>query len=98
MEESQTVQGVFDFESGNADGFANWRRQQEALLDAIRREWLLPVGRRVRIRLRNIDSEFEGRLELVEKPTKIDRRQPLHLRVDRVDVFIPDIEQCIVLD
>lgn len=93
-----SVQGVFDFESGNTDGFENWRRQQEARLDVIRKEWCVPVGRRVRIRLRNIDGEFEGKLELVQHPVTIDRRIPLHLRVDRVDVFLTDIEQCVVLE
>jgi hypothetical protein len=98
MDQGETIQGVFDFESGNADGFENWRRQQQARLDAIGREWSVPVGRRVRIRLRNIDGDFEGKLELVEQPVTIDRRLPLRLRVDRVDVSIPDIERCIVLD
>jgi len=98
MNEDEPIQCVFDFESGNSDGFENWRRQQEARLEAIRREWHVPVGRRVRIRLRNIDGDFEGKLELVEHPTAINRRAPLHMRVGRVDVFIPDIEQCIVLD
>jgi hypothetical protein len=98
MDEGGSFQGVFDFESGNVDGFENWRCQQEARLDAIRKEWSVPVGRRVRIRLRNIDGDFEGKLELVQHPVTIDRRVPLHLRIDRVDVFVPDIEQCIILD
>ena len=91
------VQGVFDFESGNADGYENWRREQAARLEAIRRVWNLPVGRRVRLRLCNIDGEFEGKLELAEHPVTLDRRVPLHLRIGRVDVYMADIETCVVI-
>lgn len=91
------IQGVFDFETGNPDGLANWRNQREALLRAVREEWSLPVGRRVRIRLRNIDGEFVGTLDLVRDPPAIDRRLPLALRVGRVDVAVAEIEQCIAV-
>ncbi len=97
-DETGALQGVFDFETGHADGLENWRRQQEARLEAVRREWSVPVGRRVRLRLRNIDGDFVGTLRLVEQPVTLDRRVPLRLRLDRMDVPIPDIEQCIVLD
>jgi hypothetical protein len=92
------TQGVLDFDAGGTAGFETWRQQQEARLEAIRREWSVPLGRRVRIRLRNIDGDFEGKLQLAQQPATIDRREPLHMRVGRVDVFIPDIEQCTVLD
>lgn len=98
MNEDDPIQGVFDFESGNSNGFENWRKQQEARLSAIRREWCVPVGRKVRIRLRNIDGDFEGKLKLVEHPVTIDKRIPLHLKVDQLDVYLSDIEQCIVLE
>ena len=34
---AQAVQGIFDFESGNADGIENWRREREAYLAAVYR-------------------------------------------------------------
>jgi hypothetical protein len=37
-------------------------------------------------------------MELVEPRSVIDRRLPLLRRVDRADVAIPDIGQCVVLD
>ncbi|MDD5706661.1 MAG: hypothetical protein PHR35_12120 [Kiritimatiellae bacterium] len=98
MNEPLQIQGVFDFETGNADGFENWRREVEARLEAIRREWCVPVGRRVRMRLRNFDGDFEGPLELLYPPAAIDRRLPLRLRIERMEVAVADIEQCIVLD
>ena len=95
---SDPIQGVFDFESGHMNGYENWRREQELRLQAIRNEWGLPVRKHVRIRLKNIDGEFEGELRLVTQPVTIDRRVPLHLRVDNIDVFPPDIEQCVVIE
>jgi len=91
-------QGVFDFESGNMDGFQNWRRDQERRLEAIRREWSLPIGRRVRVRLRSMERDLEGRLLLAHHPITIDRRVPLRLRIDQVEIVIPDIERCVVID
>ena len=95
---SDPVQGLFDFKSGNMNGYQNWRRQQEERLQSIRNEWRLPVRRRVRLRLKNIDGDFEGVLRLVDQPLTIDRRVPLHLRIDNVDVFPDDIEQCVVIE
>lgn len=91
------IQGLFDFESGNMNGYENWRREQEQRLQAIRNEWRLPVRRRVRLRLKNIDGDFEGVLRLVDQPLTIDRRLPVHLRIDNLDVFPDDIEQCVVI-
>jgi hypothetical protein len=94
---NDSVQGLFDFESGNMCGYDNWRREQEQRLQAIRREWGIPVRRRVRLRLKNLDGDFEGVLQLVDQPLTIDRRRPLHLKVDNIDVFPDDIEQCVVI-
>jgi len=95
---NKPVQCLFDFESGNMNGYENWRRQQEERLQAIRNEWGLPVRRRVRLRLKNIDGEFEGVLRLADHPLTVDSRLPLHLRIDNLDVFPDDIEQCVVID
>ncbi len=98
MADIEPAQGTFDFESGNMDGFVNWRRQQEARLEAIRWEWSLPIGRQVTVRLKDIDDDFVGALTLVEQPLSIDRSLPLHLRIGRVEFFSPDIEQCVLMD
>ncbi len=94
--DSFPIQGELDFESGCTDGYKNWLRQQEERLEAIREEWGLPVGLRVRIKLKDLDGEIEGKLELVEQPVSIDRSVPLHLRVLAIDVFLPDIEYCVI--
>ncbi len=98
MDEEGVIQGVLDFDSGNSNGYENWIRNREAYYDLIREKWSLPVGRTVRVRLFNIDGEFEGKLQLVSQPDRIDGKGILHLRVNSVDFFNSDIEQCIVFD
>lgn len=94
---AETVQGIFDFESGNADGIENWRREREAFLASVREEWGLPVGRRVRVMLTGIDGELEGLLELARHPAGIDRRIPLDLRVAGAMFSSIEIERCRVI-
>lgn len=91
-------QGLFDFDSGNTNGFENFRRQREARFAAIRREWGVPVGKRVRLKLRQIHSEFTGLLALAVEPQKIDRHQPLHLKIRHTPFTLAEIEHCTVLD
>lgn len=92
------IQGVLDFESGNPDGFGNWQREQEALRAEVRRIWGLPVGRRVRVRLRDMDDSLEGELHLVSRPEKLDRRTPLMLQLRGIEFSSHEIESCCRLD
>ena len=96
--DDEGFQGMLDFESGNTNGFDNWRQQREARLQLIRHEWGVPVGRRVCLKLREFDHEFTGVLRLAEEPTKIDRRLPLLLKIRNVPLGIADIEHCTLLD
>jgi len=91
-DEGFQIQGELDFESGNSDGFENWRRRQKATLEAVRDEWSLPVGLRARVRLRHVVGELVGKLLLVENPTVLDRHLPLKLRMSRVDFISFEIE------
>ena len=84
-------QGLFDFESGNAQGLENWRREQEDQLDAIREEWALPIGKYVRICVWNPNTVFVGKLRLVQMPVSIDHHVPLRLQVNKIEFSIPDI-------
>lgn len=98
MSGSRYIQGMLDFETGNPDGLENWRREQAEFLESIRKEWGLPIGRPVRIRLQNLDQEFEGQLELAARPPRVDRRDPLRLRLERMEFSNHEIESCAALD
>ena len=91
-------QGLLDFDSGNTNGFDNWREQREERLQLIRSEWGVPVGQRVRIKLREFDHDFTGILMLAEEPLKIDRRLPLLLKIRNLAIGPGDIEHYSLLD
>ncbi len=91
------VQGIFDFETGRADGIENWRRDREVFLTSVREEWGLPVGRRVRVTLIGIDREIEGLLELAGHPKAIDRRMVLEMRIAGAAFSSAEIESCRVI-
>ena len=65
---------------------------------AIRREWGLPINRRVRLTLKNLDSEIEGKLLLDGELERIDRTVPLRLKVGRTTFDSSEIETCTALD
>ncbi len=96
--ENETIQGIFDFETGNPDGYANWQREQDERLARIRFIWCLPVGRQVLIRLYNNPNEFEGKLNLAEPPVEFNRRAPLHLKIGKLGFYNSEIESCTVIE
>ncbi|MDA3923595.1 MAG: hypothetical protein PF904_02715 [Kiritimatiellae bacterium] len=94
----EIIQGIFDFNTGNPDGYENWQREQDERLARIRFIWGLPVGRQVIIRLWNDPNEFEGKLNLAETPTVFDRKEPLHLKVGKLGFYHNEIESCAVIE
>ncbi len=84
MEEPKVIQGVFDFESGHLNGIENWRVAREAYEEQIRKELHVPLGRRVRIRIRGRGEPLLGKLELAKPPKVLSREVPLDLKVGAV--------------
>ena len=96
--DDDSTQGLLDFDTGNGNGFDNWRRQRDARLQLIRNEWAVPVGQRVSLKLREFDHEFVGILMVAEEPQAIDRHLPLSLRIHNICLSLDDIEHCSVLE
>ena len=94
----ETIQGIFDFDTGNPNGYENWQREQDERLARIRYIWGLPVGRQVTIRLRNNPNDFEGRLVLAEQPMVFESKEPLHLKVGKTGFFCNEILSCVVTE
>ena len=86
-----------DFGAPVADGYACWQWEQQAAIRRIAETWGLPLNRKVRLRLAEIDGDFEGVLQLAEMPQKIDRRSPLKLRMQHHVFDITEIEVCTVI-
>jgi hypothetical protein len=72
-----------DFNSGNDDGYENWRQAEQDRIKAIASEWSVPINKIVRLKLYNVPKEMKGSLTLLEYPSKIKRKTgPLKLRLN----------------
>lgn len=69
-----------------------------ALKEAIRREWNLPIDRRVSVGLRGIEGSLDGVMKVAAYPDKIDRRSQLHLRIGNAEFMSTEIENCAVIN
>lgn len=87
-----------DFGSPVGDGYEIWKSNQEKAVKMIAEVWSLPLNRKVHLKLLNIDSEFEGMLTLAERPSSLDRRKPLILRLRPLKFSSNEIEHCVVID
>ena len=94
----EATQLEMDFHGPVGDGYANWLRDQQEALKRIAAVWELPLGRRVRLRLHNVDSEFVGKLSLAQVPLSLDRRRPLTLRLPPLEFSSTEIEYCAVME
>ena len=87
-----------NFGSPVGDGYETWKWDQEKTVRKISEVWGLPLNRRVRLKLVNIDSEFEGLLTLAERPQSLHHRESLILRLRPLKFSSDEIENCIVID
>jgi hypothetical protein len=95
--ETELIQCIFDFETGNQDGLENWRREREAMDRRIRDVWKVPLGRAVRMTLRNVPGSFEGKLTVAQQPNEFNRHIPLQLKLGRMVFAHQEIESCSII-
>ncbi len=92
-------QDEIDFDRPAADGVEAWRRQRAVQQRQLARDTGLPIGRRVRLELRD-GSGMEGKLELAENLLFIEptHRAELRLRIDRCEFLARDVASCVRLE
>jgi hypothetical protein len=96
--QGDTTQQEMDFRGPVGGGYAAWQWDHDQAVKNISELWGLPLNRRVRLKLINIDSEFVGKLTLAEFPLSLDRRRPLLLRLPPLQFSSTEIEWCAVVD
>lgn len=97
-EVNEKEQGIFDFDSGNLDGYKNLQREQEHRLQSVRKKSGLPVGRWVELMLKGHAGCIVGKLELRSYPNADDGRGELELQINKIAIKPADIESCVMLD
>ena len=96
--QSDATQLEMDFHGPLGDGYAAWQWDHEQAVKRIAEMWELPLNRRVRMKLLNIDSEFVGKLTLAKFPPSLDRRIALTLRLPPLEFSSTEIESWAVAD
>jgi hypothetical protein len=91
-------QGEFDFRGPVGDGYALWQADWVKLQEKIAELWCLPINRRVRLQLRDVDCAFDGVLRLAARPALLDSRKPLFLKLDQMTFYSNEIEKCSVVE
>ena len=87
----------FDFKDSVVNGYKYWECDQKKIFKEISKTWGLPINRKVRLKLFDIDSEFEGILSLDEFPVSLNKSHPLSLRLPPLVFSSLEIEQCMVI-
>ncbi len=95
---NEKQQGIFDFDSGNLDGYENLQREQEERLRLIRQSSGLPVGRWVELTIKGHAGGITGKLDLAAYPDASASRDELELKINQLLVKPADIESCVMLD
>lgn len=95
MPDPDLLQGELDFSRGDPAGFQRWQDEQADWLKRVRQESGLPVGRRVRLKLRDFDREIRGRLGLVDLPLESARIGHARFRVESIEFAAQEIEYCL---
>ncbi len=57
----------------------------------------MPISKKVRLKRFCIDGEFEGILELAELPLRINKKQPIELKIGRMEFPSNEIEKCSII-
>jgi hypothetical protein len=95
MPPNERSQDELDFGCGTPSGYAQWQQERAEWLDRIRRKIGLPINRRVRVRLRDIQGEFCGFLTLVELPLDLHKAHQQRLRVGDFEFTAAEVESCV---
>ncbi len=80
--EREHFKDELDFDSGDENGFDNWRNENREKIRKISDEWGVQLFRKVRIKLSFLPSEISGFLILLDIPSGLNRRNPLRLRLN----------------
>ncbi len=85
----------FDFEAdGNQNGYANWQKEQRRLRQRVKETWRVLLDEEVVVTVTGINHDIRGKLQLAEYPRRFNRRDPLKLRIGKIDFEHTDMLSC----
>ena len=79
-------------------GYAKFRAEQAEFFRELEDRFGIILNRRVRVKLKDMDREFEGKLIMDQLLPPTSRKEGLRLRVGSIDFNFTDIEHVILLE
>lgn len=79
-------------------GYAKFQAEQAEFFRELEDQFGIILNRRVRIKLKNLDREFEGKLVMAQLLAPDSRKDELRLRVGSIEFDFNDIEYAVLLE
>lgn len=85
-------------QDNDGTGYAKFQAEQAEFFRELEDQFGIILNRRVRVKLKNLDREFEGKLVMDQLLPPASRKNELRLRVGSIDFDYTEIEHVVVLD
>lgn len=79
-------------------GYAKFQAEQAKFLRELEDRFGIALNRRVRVKLKDMDREFEGKLVMDQLFAPDSRKERLRLRVGSIEFYYTDIEHVVLLE
>jgi len=79
-------------------GYAKFLAGQEEFFRELGDRYGINLNRRVRIKLKNVDREFEGKLVMAQLLPPASQDEEFRLRVGSIEFYYADIERAVLLE
>lgn len=79
-------------------GYAKFQAEQAEFIRELEDRFGIILNRRIRVKLKNMDREFEGKLVMAQLIAPASRDEEFRLRVGSIDFNFTDIERVILLE
>jgi len=85
-------------QNNDVAGYVKFQAEQVKFLRELEDRFGIALNRRVRIKLKDMDQEFEGKLVMAQLLSPVSRDEEFRLRVGSIDFYYTDIEHAVLLD
>ena len=85
-------------QNNDGTGYAKFQAEQAEFFRELEDRFGIILNRRVRIKLKDIDQEFEGKLVMAQLLPPDSRKDELRLRVGDIEFYYTDIESAVLLE
>lgn len=85
-------------QNNDGTGYAKFQAEQAEFFRELGDRFGIILNQRVRVKLKDMDQEFEGKLVMDQLFAPASRKEELRLRVGSIEFYYTDIEHAILLE